>query len=571
MAGTIKGELSAEIPEDRLRRAELRRAIEDRIAELEGGIRDLWSQRNALSDISQMPGEILCRIFAFCAQHEPWKGYAWTTKRDLPWFRVTHVSRHWRAVAIACPELWTEIYLTGTPLTQMMVERSKQVPISVEAWCTFSDTAASKKALHDILVKEMHRLKTLRLTSSDSNILDAILTTPLKPVAPTLRDLRIDHCDPHNLLKIPEQLLDEGGAPNLREFSVRGCQFSWTSPIFASLNRFQYLAEGYSQDDTPSTLPSAQGLLQGLSNMGKLVHLNLNITFLDFARLKSKPITLPLLQDLTLTSDLLNIVTLLNHLTLPSVTTLELNGEVSVTESEGRLLQQASELGSALKSLWQPSSPSDSAPTFQTCKIGADIGSPEVIQGWFKTLNEGQSDIIPPNLKISFNIREPLLRILPFEHLRHLHVQVPLLKTEFSALGQLEELESIYLRGEYATKTFVEYMAADPRWNKEGAAGSETTPTYLPSLRHISVTETDFTGDDDMMSIDDLLDFLKMRISLNRPIGYLGLRRCYNVSDGDYRRFVQVLGDGHVDWDWVHEAHPQDVNSEGGSWNGSDG
>jgi hypothetical protein len=60
---------------------------------MEGAILALKSRRNSLAAISRLPPEILSKIFVCCAA---------TSGLTMDWVKATHVSRHWRTVAMGC-------------------------------------------------------------------------------------------------------------------------------------------------------------------------------------------------------------------------------------------------------------------------------------------------------------------------------------------------------------------------------------------------------------------------------------------------------------------------------------
>jgi hypothetical protein len=100
-----------------------RRRIDQDIERLEGAIRALKSRRNSLAGISRFPPEILSRIFICCAvTYEP-------AQLTMDWAKVTHVSRHWRTVAIGCPRLWTTVVFAQPRWVEEMLKRSKMDPL----------------------------------------------------------------------------------------------------------------------------------------------------------------------------------------------------------------------------------------------------------------------------------------------------------------------------------------------------------------------------------------------------------------------------------------------------------
>jgi hypothetical protein len=101
-------------------------------------VQDLKSQRNALMPISRLPTEIIARVFhEVRAGHNghgrPNGSYIWSAaspnEPSLKWISVSHVSRHWRNVAINDANLWTYLPLKNPKWTMIMLERSRMATI----------------------------------------------------------------------------------------------------------------------------------------------------------------------------------------------------------------------------------------------------------------------------------------------------------------------------------------------------------------------------------------------------------------------------------------------------------
>ncbi|KAF5313075.1 hypothetical protein D9619_003532 [Psilocybe cf. subviscida] len=97
-----------------------------------GPVHNLKSQRNALMPISQLPPEILGRIFHEVRgnnRHSQDDNRFWTkasySEPSLEWVSVSHVSRCWRKVTLDDPNLWTNPPLKNIQWTMMMLERSR--------------------------------------------------------------------------------------------------------------------------------------------------------------------------------------------------------------------------------------------------------------------------------------------------------------------------------------------------------------------------------------------------------------------------------------------------------------
>ncbi len=98
--------------------------------------RCLAAHQAILSPVRQVPAEVLMQIFSYTIEDT----YDVLHVESGPWV-LTHVCRSWRAVALACPELWTSLLLPWEDLhphvagplhlLDMALSRSKERPLSI--------------------------------------------------------------------------------------------------------------------------------------------------------------------------------------------------------------------------------------------------------------------------------------------------------------------------------------------------------------------------------------------------------------------------------------------------------
>ncbi|TFK23070.1 hypothetical protein FA15DRAFT_621556 [Coprinopsis marcescibilis] len=553
---------------ERNRRDKERKKIDSCIAEFEQKIRDLRTQRNELSPISQLPAEIICRIFLFCEQIMPWRG----SNGQGHWFQLTQVCRYWRAVSLGCAQLWSHIYVNSSPWTKAMVERSKHTPISIESWSGNLNSAA-EASLHDILKTHTYRLKSLSLSASSSNSLEK-LVAQLRQPAPILHSLTVTNQGYNGVvLEIPVDLFGEG-APSLRQLSLKGSQLSWSSPWLTGLTRLEYSTDTHGRRSQPETPPTPQQFLQALENMPALTHLDLEMNVSNFASTNLEPITLSSLQHLHLKGALSGIAGVLRHLSFPSTTTLNLNGSISSTELSSQL---APNLVSALRSSRSSNrlSPSatDEAPCFRSFHLDVEEGYMIRFQGWFQTLAATSLEALhcekqPPWLDLRVTSEwgsggladpQPFLSSLPLESIKRLYVEGTLSKSDYMPFARLEELECVSITGANANQGFVEFLKADPRWSGEELDGGlGVKPAYLPNLKCVVMDDADFYGGDGIMSVVDFLDCLMMRYELGGALEYLRIWECFNIVENDIKLIEEIVGETHVAWDKTEEMRDPD-------------
>ncbi|KAF9480798.1 hypothetical protein BDN70DRAFT_804624, partial [Pholiota conissans] len=105
--------------------------IDDTIERYQTYILTLKNQRNNFISISRLPPEVLSHIFMIvrvdAEDSEP-------TKQLFAWIKLTHVSRYWRNVAIASPNLWAYIdnpMLDNSPWLEECLRRSKDANLTI--------------------------------------------------------------------------------------------------------------------------------------------------------------------------------------------------------------------------------------------------------------------------------------------------------------------------------------------------------------------------------------------------------------------------------------------------------
>lgn len=90
----------------------------------------LKTRHNTLNPSCQLPAEILFRNFLeLSAEHEY---YCDPKMKRLPWLSATHACSYWRAVALECRVLWSNISYAafggGADVVTTMLTRSRGAP-----------------------------------------------------------------------------------------------------------------------------------------------------------------------------------------------------------------------------------------------------------------------------------------------------------------------------------------------------------------------------------------------------------------------------------------------------------
>ncbi|KAJ3543545.1 hypothetical protein NMY22_g3112 [Coprinellus aureogranulatus] len=296
-----------------------------RIQELKDEIKALESSCNALSPPNRIPPEILSRIFLIVQ----WRSRARGPGRpgNLAWIRVTHVCRHWRDTALECTTLWTNLSLINPAFTAVMLQRSKNAPLTVE--CTLHRGPVFQEILQEALSRP-RRLKSVTLFSSRIiNKLDATAAlSQFSGSAPMLEVL--DLCaDEETAIGLPEKFLEDGG-PSLRKLSRQRCLIpSWESlPLSSSLTCVHL--EVLTESGSAFFCPSWGALLGALEQMSLLEDLDLTgfLPKVDEATVapwvRTLPLTLQALRNLSLDDSFSSVQTFFRCYRIPNVTRVDI-------------------------------------------------------------------------------------------------------------------------------------------------------------------------------------------------------------------------------------------------------
>ncbi|KAF5325829.1 hypothetical protein D9611_000627 [Ephemerocybe angulata] len=115
---------------------ESQQALDLEIAKLEQDLITLKRRRNGLSPISQLPTELMSRIFHLSLQFPEAKGWDRASIRHEDTRRsITHVSHGWRTVALEWPNFWSKIHIrdaTKVDYLDLVRKRAKDLPLSIE-------------------------------------------------------------------------------------------------------------------------------------------------------------------------------------------------------------------------------------------------------------------------------------------------------------------------------------------------------------------------------------------------------------------------------------------------------
>ncbi|TFK66100.1 hypothetical protein BDN72DRAFT_844726 [Pluteus cervinus] len=299
--------------------------LDNEIRILTEQLRRLKAQRNTFSLTHTLPDEILCEIFAIVQVYCKIKtkgGHQNRPHSVLQWLPITHVSRRWRQVALACSQLWCSIVGLPEPAIPVFLGRSGDRNLSVEIVSKMVSRNVPyihPPALLEEIFAQNSRIQTLVVKGGPSwtQILPYVTSTP----APRLREVFIDAFG----AVIPDDFY-QGITPQLESLSLAGGWFTLNNPVFMNdLTTLQML-------NCPG---SARAWLEVLQRMRRLSLLKMRTTFPEDAGGESIPIpkgtgivTLPQLSEFDFRGyGLERDLDFLSHLTFPSQTQFKFTSE----------------------------------------------------------------------------------------------------------------------------------------------------------------------------------------------------------------------------------------------------
>ncbi|KAF8216557.1 hypothetical protein K438DRAFT_396557 [Mycena galopus ATCC 62051] len=264
---------------------------------------------NDLAPISSLPPELLCDIFLFCAAAS-WIPFQGTS--GLGWLAITHVSRRWREVAAACPELWANIILRRK-LVPIMLARSKEVPLVIRLDLDYTEHLEFAPIRENIA-----RVGLLDVRGSQGALDTFFIDYIGKISAPRLRSLSVANTTEGDPLWLDAGVFGTEGPKNSlpRQLRLEKCALPWNSPWYTNLTDL-YLADLHGPTiNMLMSVITASPLLQHLT----LLDTQTKIDDLDMYR--DFPFSLPDLRTIHLSGPISFCAHVLTNLTFPSIVTV---------------------------------------------------------------------------------------------------------------------------------------------------------------------------------------------------------------------------------------------------------
>jgi len=560
----------------------VREKVDKRIHELELEIRSLRTFRNSTASTASLPAEILSQIFLALRSSASDSAY-----RPLTWLSVTRVSRQWRAVALSCPALWSNISFTCRPeFTDLMVARSRDVPLTLKI------TAYSQRVTFERVEKilSQHRVRAFEWTGESTSLNrqffgDKNIFTKMKNLTELRSVLVRGNRYPYYSIGVgPVVTVPDGtfqDATCLERLEMVECAItSWTSiPCAPGLTVLKL-------ENTSSFRPSLGDLLNTLTATPKLQELYLKniLPHISSTPRDEHRVSLPALRNLRLTGDFTEVNQLLTCVHIPDTASLNIHLPDGTLGAPTLTAAAIEPLFKTLKNNWVFSgNDSEGHPSRPLTTLRITLPPQGVaFEGMFG--DESSTSVRPTSMMLSIPhaVASALLQAV-IDNVDISHVQTLQLEdTEVTAdvwtetFSQLTGLKTIQLI-ESPIASLVECLARDPnlpktqsKRPKKANGRTSTQPKrvsarqsakkpFFPALRTLELTSVNFDEDlnRDNATVDLFLDVMG-----RRPNAYavetVRIDDALSFSNRDYLALKDKVG--QVVWD--HMVDMQDTDGD---------
>ncbi|KAF9257064.1 hypothetical protein L218DRAFT_1006593 [Marasmius fiardii PR-910] len=511
--------------------------------------------------ISLLPSEILIEIFAYLMAH---RSASIPFENIRPsYINFTYVCRDWRDLALNTPTLWTQPDFRWPVWAREMLRRSKGAPLHIsyrhedvgeeEFEATMTDVLAHTSRFASLFL----RLDLWREEMGYDRFFQA-----LDKPAPLLRSLHLSFCHtlhPHDI-PFAENLFDHN-TPSLRQLTLDGCHFVWTSPLLKNLTVFFLRTHVNAVTSPCSQCPSTKQFMEILEAMPQLEVLNVDSSLpshLSVALDPSRAVHLSRMRDLRLVgSSVGDCANLLQRISFPPRGTLEVSCRPLEHENK------AAPLFSALSHIFAQFT--DSQTSFEKLQVSVSITGMDNPTIAFHAFND--IDASSSNVKIQLPIWgdsavpliQPALKAFPLASLQKLTFACDGFPTNcfLSCFGSLPNLRIIDL----VQRDVVDFVCAlqkGPDDCQNMSSPSSVLP--FPALETLDMRDVDFRA---LFENDMLAKALKTRAEHGALLRNLSVKECLDVHQEDIDRFKELMEGVNVDWDGHYIPRlPEDEEDE---------
>ncbi|KJA27994.1 hypothetical protein HYPSUDRAFT_62381 [Hypholoma sublateritium FD-334 SS-4] len=520
-------------------------------------VRALRSKRNQNAPISNLPPEIICKIFSFLQNDEE---HDWRR-----WIYLAHVSRHWRDVVLAFPALWNNSPPLALPhwVNEILRRSPDKVPgfsLSANMDCHQSILGLKKILRHSSEIRSLsitniqykHR-GILKYLQKFAPYLQALCMA--SPTGSGARDL--------DQFRIPDHILT--AAVKLRRLELSDCRVYWNSYILPHITHLKL------HDLSACGRPTYSEFMNALGKITALQHLDLKnaLLFNEWTEEEHFPdhVTFSHLQSLTISCRISQAQQFFSGITyLPSAKInirLSVNGSnylplkfSTIANARGlfdldscvirTIVVDQGDSGLRLMLLTDTfNGPEDALTMYQN---SADV---RLLLEWEGVHSYTRlARIANQTLFDLFSSRFPL------QEVSHVHLDASRIETEtlVQTIGVLPAVSFVKVEGPIV-KSFID--ALHPIRTHQIQPGR----LYFPNLQTICINDIVLEShSEDYLSIESLRDCLDKRRERGVAIRKMVLLECENLTEHDVAALRDIVGD--VEWDGIDEDwDPRDEDS----------
>lgn len=519
---------------------------------------DLKSRLNTLTPIGRLPPELLSEILVRGVMDDDSRHTVEYYYSHIPWIRLSHVCRHFRAVALSTPRFWSYLRLAKSQVFTELLARSKAAPLHIKARVDSGTNRPDRILALEMLLPHSHRIKELYIEGPSRHV----QLFCLKTVSPfdTLEKLELtapsdsyDYMSDY-AIRVPAFvpiLASSAAPPRLRHLKLQRFPFRWDDLIFSSPALTTLVVAGNNSTNNRDTSPPDVGSFDALFSALAAVAPRLEVLEIEDAiprqgLIVTNPVQLPIpLRIITLTSlksirlagNAIYVAHLLNHISSPPTASLHVRIRDDVGGKE--LVQSvATHMSERLP--------------FLSLHITARGLQPLIVSGWTHLDTSGDA-----LLQVSFASAGS-------------HDLLPqFIQNSGPLFLRVQELK---IAGIFSS--FVKWTNIFPRFPSvrtlavEGHPWDDILPALtalrrlqdgrlfvaMPSLRALRFSEFRFSlPSDGLVPFDDLLDLTIFRCNCAIPIDEVRLSECKYATEEQVERLREVVVD--VEWDgWEVES-----------------
>ncbi|KAF8066484.1 hypothetical protein FPV67DRAFT_1449676 [Lyophyllum atratum] len=302
--------------------------IDQQLATLLDMVSILRQRRNALSLVSRLPAEILCRIFELARDEDELHN---TSPKMC--ISISQVCSAWRETAMHFQGMWNFVhYNYKLEWVKELLVRSGTGPLRVDL-----DAEANESMIPMVFQEAVNkRFQELNFGGFSPLEFETRCRSIFGGHAPLLETLHISFDSDHK--SIMHESLFSGGTPRLRDLTLRNCPLPWNSPMLKSPLTHLILELPIEAAATTWTMSQLTAVLENLPALRELVLCNVLAPMEEASTapgaLPRRKIPLLYLEDLAIIADTFPQCTyLLDRLSLTPTPFIRLDGSFKKSQS----------------------------------------------------------------------------------------------------------------------------------------------------------------------------------------------------------------------------------------------